>query len=449
MPAESLQPILPSISTRAEAMPRSSIRRLFRAAQKLEQQGVDVVRLDIGDPDFDLPDRIGQAIKQALDSHHTHYSPTPGLPELRQAIARHMSLRLSRNTGDKLDQGLGEKENSASRSGGAASKVSPKRDRTRETPWDNIVCSQGATQALNACFQMTCDPGEIALLPEVYFPTYMQQLCLAGITPAFYQLDDQFLPQLDVLETLYRPGMKALLINSPSNPTGRVFTPESVRALYEFARQHSMWIISDEAYIDLVYDGRHLSPLQIDLESPEEQRRVLSVCSFSKSYATTGLRMGWTVCPNEATAHKLGLLNEPLTGSLTTPLQYGMIAALAEDDTAERRTELSQRREFAVDALREAGFDVPIPGGGIFVFLDISRTRLDGDTFADKLLAEEHVAVVPGSGFGLQPATGLGATGYEPNELAKRCIRLCYGAPADKLREGIRRLAAFAQRQPG
>lgn len=405
-------------------MPRSSIRRLFRAAKDLESQGVDVVRLDIGDPNFDLPHRVGLAIKQALDSQQTHYSPMQGLPELRGAIAQHMSLRLNQHIKD---------------AGKAGASISPER----------IICSQGATQALNACFQMACDPGEIALLPEIYFPNYMQQLCLAGIKPAYYPFDDRFLPELAALESQYQPGMKVLLINSPSNPTGRVFPPETVRALYDFARQHAMWIISDEAYMDLVYDGTHLSPLQIDLEYPESERRVLGVCSFSKSYAATGLRMGWTVCPNEVVANKMGLLNEPFTGSLTTPLQYGMLAALAEDDTAKRREELGQRRNFAVEALREAGFDVQTPEGGIFVFLDISATGLDGDTFADKLLAEEHVAVVPGSGFGLRPSAEATAPGYETGELANRCVRLCFGAPADRLAEGIRRFASFAKRYSG
>ena len=405
-------------------MPPSSIRRLFRAAKELESQGVAVIRLDIGDPDFELPQRVSQAIKQALDKHQTHYSPMQGLPELRTAIAQHMDLRLNPNSAK------------GRHAGGAI-------------PVELIVCSQGATQALNACFHLACDPGEIALLPGIYFPNYIQQLCLAGITPAFYPLDDRFLPILEALGELYQPGMKVLLINSPSNPTGRVFPPDTVRALYEFALQHSMWIISDEAYMDLVYGGEHLSPWQIDLEYPESERRVFAVCSFSKSYAATGLRMGWTVCPNQSIANKLGLLNEPFTGSLTTPLQYGMVAALAEDDTLERRTELGQRKELAVEMLREAGFGLPPTEGGIFVFIDISSTGLDGDSFADKLLAEEQVAVVPGSGFGLQPATGPAATGYVPSALASRCIRLCYAAPADKLREGLRRLADFAKRHSG
>ncbi len=276
----------------------------------------------------------------------------------------------------------------------------------------------------------------------------MQQLCLAGIAPRFYSMDETFQPVIASLDGLRGPDVRALLINSPSNPTGAVFPKATVRALYEFARAEGLWIISDEAYCDYIFDGEFVSPLQLDYEYPEAERRVLGVFSFSKSYAATGLRMGWTVCPNAAVAQQLGLMNEPLTGSLTTPLQHGMLAALSEDDTAGRREALRSLRDRAVAILEEYGIDAPVPRGGIFFLIDISATGLDGDSFADRLLAEEHVSVVPGSGFGLQPsAQDKTGASYRPSALANRCIRLCFARPEPDLIEGVKRLAGFISSQ--
>jgi aspartate aminotransferase len=400
-------------------MPHSSIRRLFNAAKALEEQGVEVIRLDIGDPNFELPERMGAAIKAAIDAGKTHYSPMPGLPALRRAIAQHVSRKL-----DLADAASGD-----------------------TLPWDRVVCSQGATQALNACFQLSCSAGDSAILPQIYFPNYMQQLCLGGIRPQFYAMDETFQPVPGSLGQLDAAAASVLLINSPSNPTGAVFPPDTMRELYGFARSHGLWIISDEAYTDYIYDTDTLSPLQLDWELPEEERRVLAVFSFSKSYAATGLRMGWTICPNAAVAQQLGLMNEPLTGSLTTPLQEGMLAALAEDDTRQRRDTLRALRDRAVEILAANGIDAPAPRGGIFFLLDISGTGLSGDEFADRLLAEEHVSVVPGSGFGLQPAPGAAGTAYVPSALAARCIRLCFARPEQQLLAGVERIAAFIKRQ--
>jgi len=396
-------------------MPRSSIRRIFNAVVRLRSQGTYVYPLHIGDPYFAMPQRMVQGITAALAAGRTHYSPTPGVPELRGAIAAHVARRLQIGTADEL------------------------------APC--VVCSQGATQALNACLQLTCDCGDSMLFPEVHFPNYMQQCCLAGVEARLYPLDAHFQPDLGRLEVLIDSTTMALLINSPSNPTGAVFHPETMAALYEIAARHSLWVITDEAYIDYVYDGEYRSPLAYDWERAPEERRVLGVFSFSKSYAATGLRMGWTVCPREEVAIQLGLMNDPLTGSLTTPLQYGMIAALEEDDVQERRSALSRQRDLAVELLASNGWEIAAPGGGMFCFLDVSHTGLGSDEFADRLLAEEHVAVVPGSGFGLVPTHDRsGGLAYSPGEVASRCVRVCFAIQESDLREGVTRLGRFVRR---
>ncbi|HSR70053.1 MAG TPA: pyridoxal phosphate-dependent aminotransferase [Acidobacteriota bacterium] len=401
----------PSLSNRALDLPRSSIRRLFNAAKALEAQGHEVYRLDIGDPDFEMPPRIGDAVTQALREGETHYSPTFGIPPLRGAIARHLRRR-----GLDVDD-------------------------------SRIVCSQGATQALHAAVLSVCDAGRSVLYPQCYFPNYMQQAALTGVRPLFYPLDDEFQPILGRLEDIRDERLQAILINSPSNPTGAVFPADTIRRLYDFARRRGLWIISDEAYVDFVFKGETLSPLQIDLQADPEERRVLAVYSFSKSFAVTGLRMGWTVAPNPEVALSLATVNEPLTGCLTTPLQWGMVAALSQDDSGERRRQLAGRLQLALEILRAEGLRVRAPHGGMFFFMDVSATGMDGDTFADRLLEEERVAVVPGSGFALVPDSDChGRLTFKPHARASFCIRFCFAVPEERLRGGLRRLASFINR---
>lgn len=399
----------PSFSQRAQDMPRSAIRRIFEAARKLQEQGVDVVRLDIGDPDFDAPQRIRAGIDAALAAGKTHYSPMAGIPELRSAIAGYMDRRWGVDCG-------------------------PQR----------VTCHQGATQALNAIMQLCCDSGSGVLLPEIYFPNYIQQVTLGGLRPRFYALDERFIPVLSDLEGLVDENTRAILINTPSNPTGALFPEETVRALYDFAARHNLWIISDEAYCEFVFEGRCVSPLQLDWEQPEERRRVIAIYSFSKGFACTGLRMGWSVSPREDVANQLMVMNEPFTGSLTTPLQYGLVHAFDEDDTQQRIEALRPRWELAGRELRAAGLPFDPPEGGIFFFVDISSLGLNSIEFCDRALAEAHVAVVPGAGFGLQPSfDAAGRPSFTPGAHAASGFRLCFAVPEARLQLGVQRLRGF------
>jgi aspartate aminotransferase len=408
----------PGISSRALDMPGSPIRRSFMAARALQERGVDVVRLDIGDPDFALPPHFAAAIEQALRDGHTHYSPMAGVPELRAALAAHVQRRYG------VDCAAGE-----------------------------VIVNQGATEGLNAALTLTCDPGDFLLMPEIYWPNYIQQVALAGVRPAFYRLDRNFQPVLDDLPGLAAAAeeagsrIAAVLMNSPSNPTGAVFPRATVEALYDFARDHGSWVVSDEAYCDYVFEGEHFSPLMLDRRQPVDERIVLAVFSASKSYAATGLRLGWTIAPTPAAAARLQIINEPLTGSLTTPLQYGLAAAVAVEDAHERRDALRGRWQLAHEMLAAAGLESAHPQGGLFYFVDISRTGLDAEQFADELLQQEHVAVVAGDGFGLQPHFENAREGFYPTDLARRHIRLCFAVPEARLRQGLEGLVAFLRRK--
>ncbi len=399
----------PELSRRSRNIPASPIRRIFTLASQVEASGEEVFRLDIGDPDFVLPGRIRDGIVWALDEGKTRYSAMAGISALKTALAAHMSRRMN------LD-------------------ISAER----------IVVHQGATQALHAAILMTCGPGQTLLLPEIYWPNYVQQAILGSVRTRFYPLTQQFLPDLERLRRHFTPGMRALLVNSPANPTGAVHSPQIVRAIYEFAREHNLWILSDEAYVDFVFEGETMSPLQVDSEFPEEERRVIGLYSFSKSFAATGLRMGWSVWPSAEACQLAGRMNEPLTGSLTTPLQWGMVEALREDDTGHRREALRPRRELVAAVLREHGLIVRPPAGGLFYFLDVGPTGLSGEEFAEQLLQEQRVAVVPGRGFGLIPTTGeKGILQFDASPVADHCVRLCFAIPEDQLREGVARFAKF------
>ncbi|HUG44590.1 MAG TPA: pyridoxal phosphate-dependent aminotransferase [Acidobacteriota bacterium] len=403
----------PELSRRSKNLPASPIRRIFALASQIEESGEEVFRLDIGDPDFILPSRIRDGIVRALAEGETRYSAMAGISALRSALAAHMNR--------KMGLGIGPQQ---------------------------IVVHQGATQALNAAILMTCGPSRTLLLPEIYWPNYLQQAILGSVRTRFYPLTQEFLPDIGRLRRHFTPGMRALLVNSPANPTGAVHLPRVVRAIYAFAREHNLWILSDEAYVDFVFEGETLSPLQIDSEFPEQERRVVGLYSFSKSFAATGLRMGWSVWPSVEAGQLAGRMNEPLTGSLTTPLQWGMVEALREDDSGQRREALRPRRDLVSAVFRKRGLKISPPAGGLFYFVDVRPTGLSGEEFADQLLREERVAVVPGRGFGLVPTTGeKGGLQFEASSMAERCVRLCFAVPEELLREGVSRFASFFLRR--
>jgi aspartate aminotransferase len=403
----------PQASPRAQDMPRSPIRRIFNAARELEADGVDVIRLDIGDPDFTLPPRVSAGISASLARGETHYSPMAGVPALREAIGGHLKRRHSLPA-------------------------------SAETVAHHVVVNQGATQALNSALNYTCGLGDSILLPEIYFPNYIQQCTLAGVRPRFYPLDAGYVASPAGLARADGERVRAVLMNSPGNPTGAVFPAGIVSAIQRFCVEHGLWLISDEAYCDMVFEGETLLPLVPDWQLAPEARCVISVFSFSKSYAATGLRLGWMLLPTLDAAGTLSVMNEPFTGSLTTPLQWGMVEALRVDDAAERREALRPRWRLTAQALRDSGLPFEPPGGGLFFFVDVSATGLSGEDFALRLLREHSVAVVPGAGFSLVPHYGAdGRISFAPNPRAERCVRLCFGGPAERLAVGVERMVSF------
>ncbi len=416
---------MPELSRRSQLIPFSPIRTMFRLADEMERAGGGpVYRLHVGDPDFAPPARVLEDTAEAMRSGRTHYAPVAGVQKLRETLAE----KVRRKNGVAADT-------------------------------EKIIVCPGSTQALFASMQVLFSPGEEILMPEIYWPNYVQQALLAGGRPVFYPLGRGYQPDLEGTRRVITPRARAIMINSPSNPTGAVFLAATLRALWELARERNIWILSDEAYEDFVFGGSHVSPGSFERELPEAERRVFSLYTFSKTYAMTGFRLGYIAAPTTMSAVLLRKTQEPLIGSASMPIQWGAMNAFGEEAAvAAMRSAYARRRDLAMSILEPAGLADYRPEGAFYIMADVSRTGLDGDEFALRLLQEERVAVAPGSGFALQPVIGsdhfpvgtmtpAGAPEYPTHPKAKHRVRIAFCVSDEELKEGLTRMVRFAERQ--
>jgi len=414
---------MPEPSKRSQLIPFSPIRVMFRLADELERAGGGrVIRLHVGDPDFAPPDAVIEATARAMREGKTHYPPSVGVHELRVALAKKVT-----------------------RKNGIAATT------------EQIVVTPGSTEALLAAMEIALHPGDELLLPEIYWPNYVQQTLLASAIPVFYPLGAGYQPDVEGVRRAITPKTRAILINSPSNPTGAVIPEATLRALYAVARERDLWIISDEAYEDIVFDAAHVSLASFERDLPESARRVFSLFTFSKSYAMTGFRLGYMAVPNLLVANVLRKIQEPIVASTATPIQWGGLAVLPDEGTiATMRDAYRRRRDLALSILRPAGLVDYTPEGAFYVLADIASTGLDADEFAVRLLREHRVAVAPASGFALAPRIGpdglpegemtpAGAPDYPINPKARTRVRIAFCVSEEELKEGLTRLVSFAR----
>ena len=415
---------MPTPSKRSQQIPFSPIRAMFRLADEMDRAGKGpVIRFHVGDPDFAPPTAVIEATHAAMIAGKTHYPPSVGVHELRLALAE-----------------KAEKHN------GIRASV------------EQVVTCPGSTEALLALMEIALHPGDEILIPEIYWPNYVQQALLASAKPIFYPLGAGYQPDVEGTRRAITPKTRCILINSPSNPTGAVIPEATLRALYAIAKEHDLWIISDEAYEDIVFDAKHFSLASIERDIPEPERRVLSLFTFSKSYAMTGFRLGYIVAPTLLIGTILRKTQEPLVGSTASMIQWGGLAALRDAAPVNAmRDAYRRRRDIAVAILREAGMLDYTPQGAFYVLADVSSTGMTGDAFAKALLEEEKVCVAPASGFALMPefgADGLpigamtagGAPDYPANPKARGLVRIAFCVSDEDVREGLTRLVRFAER---
>jgi aminotransferase len=343
------------------ACPPSGIRRFFDIAAEME----DVISLGVGEPDFGTPWRVREAGIYALEHGYTTYTSNAGLPRLRELIC----------------DGL------ASRYGARYS-------------WsDECLITTGVSEGLDLALRVLLNPGDEVIVPEPCYVAYEPCVAFAGGTPVPVptRWEDDFAIDAEVVAAAITPRTKAILIGSPANPTGAVQPRAALEALVRLAEEHDLYLISDEIYDRLTYTGAHtcLSTL------PGAAERTVLLGGFSKAHAMTGWRVGW-ICAPAAVAelcvrvHQYTMLCAPHVS------QIAAVEALehADDDVESMVADYDRRRRVFVKGLREIGLDCPEPGGAFYAFPSIRSSGLDSETFAEKLLHAESVAVVPGSVFG-------------------------------------------------
>jgi aminotransferase len=381
-----------NLSRVVEAVPPSGIRRFFDIVSQME----DVISLGVGEPDFVTPWRIREAAIYAIEKGYTTYTSNYGLFELRQAIAR------------ALDTEYGVEYN----------------------PANEVLVTVGVSEGLDLALRAILNPGDEVLIPEPCYVSYAPCTLFAGGTPVPVAGNpgDGFAIRAEALEAALSPRTRALLLNFPNNPTGTTLRREEMKRIAALAERHDLWVISDEIYARLTYEGRHVCMASL----PRMQRRTVLLNGFSKAYAMTGWRIAYAAGPAEVIGamtkiHQYTMLCAPITA------QMAALEALrnGERDAEQMVAEYDSRRRMFVSGFDAIGLPCEMPEGAFYAFPSIAGTGLDSETFAERLLHEERVAVVPGNAFG---ACGEGH------------IRCSYAASVAALEEALRRIGRFVRR---
>ena len=367
-------------------------------ANAMRADGMDVCSFSAGEPDFDTPVHIREAAKAALDAGKTRYGPAAGEVKLREAIAHKL----------QTDNGLC---------------YGP----------ENIAVTNGGKQSLFNLMMAIIQPGDEVIIPAPYWVSYPEIVKLAEGTAVIVQTDAStgFRITPEQLRAAITPKTKLFVLNSPSNPTGMVYTPDEIRALAEVVVEHNIWVVSDEIYEKILYDGAtHLS---IGAVSPEAFERTITSNGFAKAYAMTGWRVGYLAAHKELIKATTAIQGHS-TSNVCTFAQYGAIAALSDsqDCVKEMVAAFSERRKVMLDGLNSIpGISCLAPDGAFYMFADISAVGMSSLDFCKELLETQHVAVIPGIAFD-----------------ADTHIRLSYAASLDTIYKGLDRLKKFVgQRQ--
>ena len=376
------------LSSKVTAMPRSPIREVMALANALP----DVIHFEVGEPLEQTPAGIIEAAAAAARAGATKYVPNSGDIALRRLIAE----RVSDRTGRAID---------------------PKR----------VIVTTGAVGALFTAVAASVEEGHELLVPDPGWPNYYAIGTLAGAQCIPYTLYPErgFEPDLVELERLITPTTRAILVNSPGNPTGAVLSADTIAAIADMAQRHKLFVISDEIYEDMIFEDRHASFANCDID---DQVWIISGCS--KSFAMTGWRIGWVVAPAYAVDAAVGL-QEPLVSCVAAPSQAAAIAALGSfaEFPAQLCRTYRRRRDIVVEELGNSGLLATVPQGGFYALLDIGGFGIGSTEAATSLIRDFKVALVPGRAFG---------------PLSDRYLRLAFTTSDDDLREGCRRIKAWA-----
>ena len=344
------------LAKNTSAMPGSGIRLIMHKSMEIP----DAIHLEAGQPNFNTPRHIIEAAyKSALDGY-TGYTPSAGLPSLREAIA------------DKVTNLNGIKA-------------------TR----NNVVVTVGGVGGITTTLFALVDAGDEVMVPDPGWPNYSMSIALCGAKKVSYLCYEAngFVPDLTDIENRITNKTKVIIVNTPSNPSGAVYPVGILKGIVEVAKKHDLYVISDEAYEELVFEGEHVSPAKFDTDG-----RVVSVFTFSKSYAMTGWRVGYVIA-SEQIVELLTKIQEPYNSCAPSISQKAAEAALTgpQDCVTEMANAYRHRRDLALEILQPKGFINYKPQGAFYMLLDITRAKMDSFEFALELLEKKHVGVAPGA----------------------------------------------------
>jgi aminotransferase len=380
------------LSQRVQTVPPSGIRRFFDIAATME----DVISLGIGEPDFNAPRVAARAGLEALSGGDVHYTSNSGIVELRQAISDHVSHMYG----------------------------------VRYDPETEILVTVGVSEALFVALTAVLDPGDEVIVPEPCFVAYVAGVRLAGGVPVAVPtyVEERFQVTAETLKAAITPHTKALLIGYPNNPTGAVLSHERMAEIAALAEEYDLLVLSDEIYDRLVYGVDHTCFSSL----PRMWDRTIVLQGFSKAYAMTGFRVGYALAPAPLLAamrkvHQYLIMSAPTVG------QQAALGAMqhAEEDVKAMVAEYDRRRKLIVGGLNEIGLSCFEPQGAFYAFPSIEVTGMDDESFAENLLQEERVAVVPGSAFG---------------QSGKGFVRCSYATAYEQIEEALERMSRFMRR---
>jgi aminotransferase len=380
------------ISDRANSIAPSGIRKFFDLLASME----GVISLGVGEPDYTTPWRMREVAIHALEQGYTHYTSNLGIPELRQELSRHLEQRY----GLKYD------------------------------PATEMLITVGVSEALDLAMRAVINPGDEVIMAAPCYVAYPAAVSLSAGKPVMIPTSESANFEIDAgeIEAAITPRTKAILSGYPSNPTGAVMPRHKLEAVAEVARKHDLLVMSDEIYSRLVYGIEHTCFAAL----PGMQERTVLLGGFSKAYAMTGWRVGYAAGPKEIIAamtkiHQYTIMCAP------TMAQIAALEALkgGEESVLEMVDDYNRRRKMFVKGLRDIGFPCFEPKGAFYAFPNITSTGMNSETFAEKLLQEEKVAVVPGTAFG---------------ECGEGYVRCCYATSVPELEEALVRIRRFVDR---
>jgi aspartate aminotransferase len=382
-------------ATRLKLLTPSLTLAVDSKAKAMKAEGIEVFGFGAGEPDMDTPEHIKAAAITALQQGRTKYTPSAGIPELRQAISQKFLK----------DNGLDYKSS-------------------------QVIVSNGAKQSCFNAIAAVVNEGDEVIIPAPYWLSYPEMVRLVGGQPVIVETREENNWKLTAedFENAMTPRTKMIIINSPGNPTGSIYTREELKALAEVAAEEDIFILSDEIYEKLTYDGaEHISIASI---SPEAYDLTITVNGFSKAYSMTGWRLGYLAAP-EPIARAIDSMQSHMTSNPCSFAQYGGLAALTGDQQCvnDMRDEFDIRRQYMFERLTQIpGISAVRPQGAFYVLANISALGLKSQNFADRLLTKANVAIVPGIAFG-----------------DDRTVRLSYATSLDVIKSGLDRIEEFCK----